>query len=68
MLYVRRAAPLLYAAAVLLALFLGGGTPFLIVLVVGAVAVGAVYAITGGVPSRNPERARRRAARRHRSR
>ena len=42
---IRRAAPLVYAIAILLATFFGGGTALVAVAAIGAAALGLVYAL-----------------------
>ena len=57
---IRRALPFVYVVAILIAVFFGSGTVVAAVAVIGAVIVGAVYALTAGRPGVGRERNRNR--------
>ena len=57
---IRRAVPFVYLIAILLAVFFGNGTSVAAVAVIGAVIVGAMYALTAGRPGVGRERNRNR--------
>jgi hypothetical protein len=64
---IRTALPMLYALAIVVAAVVASGTVVAAVAVIGALLLGLAYSmLAGGRTSPNPERAARRARRRHR--
>ena len=57
---IRRALPFVYVIAILLAVFFGNGTAVAATAAIGAVIVGAVYALTGNMVEGGRERNRNR--------